>query len=244
MIELNRPKVYNCLTREMLSSIRSAIDFFERGGSVRAVVITAAGKHFCTGAALDEVEIARGSPDHLQGYLAHGHAVLDRLQQVSMPIVAAVQGLCLAGGIELALACDVLFAADDAKFGDQHAAFGLIPGWGGSQRLTRAIGLHRSLDMMFSARRIDAQTALDWGLVNYVSGNGNLHHDALDYARVLSTRNGDGLAAMKRLAYLAAADRLAAGLHQEREEALPILMGKNVDEGLNAFKERRTPKFA
>jgi enoyl-CoA hydratase/carnithine racemase len=161
-----------------------------------------------------------------------------------MPVVAAVQGLCLAGGIELALACDVLFAADDAKFGDQHAAFGLIPGWGGSQRLTRAIGLRRSLDMMFSARRIDAQTALDWGLVNYVSGNGNLRHDALDYARVLSTRNGDGLTAMKRLAYLAAADGLTAGLRQEREEALPILMGKNVDEGLNAFKERRTPKFA
>jgi enoyl-CoA hydratase len=245
MIELSRPAVFNCLSRQMLSDIGEAIATFEREDA-RAVLIVASGKNFCTGAALDEVEALRGREGDLRDFLALGHAVLGRIEASPLPVIAAVQGLCLAGGIELALACDVVFAAEDARFGDQHAAFGLIPGWGGSQRLTRTIGLRRALDLIYSARWIDAPTAMQWGLVNHVAPAARLREDALAYARLLTTRSRAGLAAIKRLARHAAnhGRDLSHGLRLEQQEAMRVLTGQDIDEGLAAFHERRMPNFA
>jgi enoyl-CoA hydratase len=244
-IELARPAVFNCLSRQMLSDIDHAMATFERDGA-RAVLVTASGKNFCTGAALDEVEEVRQGEAELRSFLALGHAVLDRIEASPLPVVAAVQGLCLAGGIELALACDVVFAAEDARFGDQHAAFGLIPGWGGSQRLTRTIGLRRALDLMYSARWIDAPAALQWGLVNHVAPVARLREEALSYARQLATRSCTGLAAIKRLGRHAAdaGQSLRDGLRLEQREALHVLTGPDINEGLAAFRERRVPNFA
>jgi enoyl-CoA hydratase len=244
-IELSRPAVFNCLSQQMLSGIGTAIATFERDDA-RAVLIVADGKNFCAGAALDEVEAARGAETELRDYLALGHSVLDRIEASPLPVVAAVQGLCLAGGIELALACDVVFAAEDARFGDQHAAFGLIPGWGGSQRLTRAVGLRRALDLMYSARWLDAPTAMQWGLVNYLAPPTRLRDDAVAYARLLATRSRDGLAAIKRLGRHAADDgqSLPVGLRREQQEAMRVLTGIDINEGLGAFRERRVPNFA
>ena len=244
-IALSRPAVFNCLSQRMLSEIGAAIAAFECDGA-RSVLIVADGKNFCTGAALDEVEAVRGGEAELRDYLALGHSVLDRIEASPLPVVAAVQGLCLAGGIELTLACDVVFAADDARFGDQHAAFGLIPGWGGSQRLTRAIGLRRALDLMYSARWLDAPIAMQWGLVNYLAPPARLRDDALAYARLLATRSRDGLTAIKRLGRHAAADgqSLPDGLRREQQEAMRVLTGIDINEGLAAFRERRVPNFA
>lgn len=244
-IELSRPAVFNCLSQRMLSEIRDAVATFDRDGA-RAVLIAASGKNFCTGAALDEVEAVRGGEEELRAFLALGHSVLDRLEASPLPVIAAVQGLCLAGGIELVLACDVVFAAEDARFGDQHAAFGLIPGWGGSQRLTRTLGLRRAIDLMYSARWIDAPTAMQWGLVNHVVPAARLREDALAYARQLATRSRAGLAAIKRLGRHAAdADQsLPDGLRLEQQEAMRVLTGIDISEGLAAFRERRVPNFA
>jgi enoyl-CoA hydratase len=243
IIELSRPEVFNCLSRRMWSMISAALDGFERDAAVRSVVILAAGKNFCTGAALDEVEIARRGEAELRDYLELGHALLNRIEACPLPVIGAVQGLCLAGGLELALACDVLFAAEDARLGDQHSAFGLIPGWGGSQRLTRAVGLRRALDLMYSARWIDAATALQWELVSYVVPAERLRDEAMAYARLLASRSRAGLAAIKRLARHAANAGLDQGLDRERQEAMGVLPGIDVDEGLAAFKARRTPRF-
>lgn len=245
LIELARPSVFNCLSRQMLLIIRDAVERFEREGA-RALLVTATGKNFCTGAALDEVEAACRREQDLREFLELGHSVLSRIEASPLPVIGAVQGLCLAGGIELALTCDVLFAAETARFGDQHAAFGLIPGWGGSQRLTRAVGLRRSLDLMYSARWIDAATAMQWGLVSYVSPAEGLDADALAYARLLATRSRTGLAAIKRLARHAADEGqgLSEGLRLERQEGVTVLSGIDINEGLAAFRERRTPLFA
>lgn len=245
LIELSRPAVFNCLSQRMLSEIGAAVATFERDGA-RAILIVAAGKNFCTGAALGEVEAARVGEADLRDFLALGHSVFSRIEESPLPVIAAVQGLCLAGGIELALACDVVFAAEDARFGDQHAAFGLIPGWGGSQRLTRAVGLRRALDLMYSARWLDAPTAMQWGLVNYLAPPTRLLDDALAYARLLATRSPDGLAAIKRLGRHAADDgqSLPDGLRREQQEAIRVLTGIDVNEGLAAFSERRVPNFA
>jgi enoyl-CoA hydratase len=244
VIELARPGVFNCLTREMWSTIGAALERLEQEGEARAILIVAAGKNFCTGAALDEVQAVRGNKNDLREFLELGHATLNRIEASPLPVIGAVQGLCLAGGIELALTCDVLFAAEDARFGDQHSAFGLIPGWGGSQRLTQALGLRRSLDLMYSARWIDASTAMQWGLVSHVSPSDRLRDDAMAYAKLLASRSRSGLAAIKRLARHAAQESLEQGLHLERQEALRVLQGPDLDEGLAAFKERRVPVFA
>ena len=148
-----------------------------------------------------------------------GHAVLRRFEASTLPVVAACQGLCLAGGLELMLACDVVFAARDARFGDQHAQFGLVPGWGGSQRLPRLVGLRRALDLFYSARWIDAETALQWGLVNHVVAPEALAAEALAYCKAIGARSRGGLATMKRLARVGLEGTLDAGLSIEESQA-------------------------
>jgi enoyl-CoA hydratase len=244
IIELARPDKFNCLTMEVHRGLDAALTRHEAPGSgVRALLIRAQGAHFCTGADLQQVKDLRQRPDELRAFLGAGHAVLRRLEASPLPVVAACQGLCLAGGLELMLACDVIFAARDAKFGDQHAQFGLVPGWGGSQRLPRLIGLRRALDLFYSARWLSADEAHGFGLVNHLADPAALHADALSYCHKMATRSREGLAIMKRLARQGLEGTLSAGLSDEEVLAPPVLMGDDVSEGLAAFEARRAPSF-
>ena len=161
-------------------------------------------------------------------FIAQGHRVLCRLEASPLPVVMAVQGLCLAGGLELALAGDVILAAEGAKFGDQHAQYGLVPGWGGSQRLPRRVGLTRALDLMFCARWLTAAQARDWGLVAQVVPDAELRQQALAYCEQLATRSQPGLAAMKRLARQGADLPLTDALQLEQRLALEAMAGPSV----------------
>lgn len=244
VIELARPDKFNCLSMAVHTAMVAALDEFEAPGSgVRAVLIRGQGKHFCTGADLDEVKALRGDADKVAHFLQLGHQALRRLEASDLPVVAACQGLVLAGGSELMLACDVIFAASDFRIGDQHAQYGLVPGWGGSQRLPRIVGLRRGLDLFFSARWIDAATALQWGLVNYVVENDKLQDAALEYCAKLATRSRVGLAAMKRLARQGLDRTLEDGLKLEENLVARELMNDDVSEGLAAFEARRAPVF-
>jgi enoyl-CoA hydratase/carnithine racemase len=207
------------------------------------VLVRAAGDHFCTGADLDEVTGLLDDADALAGFIARGHAAFDRLEASPLPVVAAVHGLCLAGGLELMMACDVAFAARSARLGDQHSRFGLIPGWGGSQRLPRLIGRRRALDLMLSARWIGAEEARAWGLVNHVTDDADLAAAALAYARDLAAKSPAGLATMKDLTHRGLERSLAEGLALERDAAPKALQSPDVAEGLAAFREKREPKF-
>lgn len=244
IIELARPEKFNCLSISVHAAIETAIDGFEKPGSgVRAILVRSQGKHFCTGADLDEVKSLRADPAKLKHFIGYGHSVLKRLEHSDLPVVAACQGLTLAGGSELMLACDIIFAAKDARFGDQHAQFGLIPGWGGSQRMPRIVGLRRGLDLFFSARWIDADTALQWGLVNYVVEPDQLGEAALEYCARIATRSRIGMASMKRLARQGMEGALEVGLQLEENLASAALLDDDVSEGLAAFEARRTPVF-
>ena len=244
IIELARPEKFNCLSMAVHAAIEAALNDFEKPGSgVRAVLIRAQGKHFCTGADLDEVKSLRSDPAKIKHFISYGHAVLRRLEASELPIVAACQGLALAGGSELMLACDVIFAASDFRIGDQHAQYGLVPGWGGSQRFPRIAGLRRGLDMFFSARWIDADTALQWGVVNYVVEPEKLGEAALEYCDKITTRSRIGIATMKRLARQGMDRPLADGLKLEEEVVTRELMNDDVSEGLAAFEARRAPNF-
>ena len=158
-------------------------------------------------------------------------------------MVGAIQGFCLAGGIEISLACDILFAAEDAVFGDQHANYGLIPGWGGSQRLPRVVGFRRALDLMFSGARVKAAEAKDWGMVNYISPTAELRSKALEYCHTLALKSSEGLSMMKELAYKGVDLELKQALALEVNEAVKGLQSDDVKEGLAAFGERREPVF-
>lgn len=244
VIELARPETFNCLSLETFAALAAALDQFESSGNgVRSILLRAKGKHFCTGADLTELKDARRNADSLRHFLQAGHAVLNRMQASSLPIVAACQGLCLAGGLELMLSCDVVIADPGARFGDQHGKFGIIPGWGGSQRLPRVIGARRAMDLLLSARWVDAETALQWGLVNYVCAPGQLLDTAQSYCDMLATRSKQGLAEMKRLAREGLDATLAEGLKLEEESALATLQLDDVREGIAAFEARREPVF-
>ncbi len=244
IIELARPERFNCMSDAAIRAIDAARERFERDDGVRAILVRAQGKHFCTGADLDEVKRLRAREDDLRAFISFGLDALLRLEASPLPVVSAVQGLCLAGGIELMLSTDVVFAARSAQFGDQHAQFGLIPGWGGSQRLTRLMGLRRALDLMFSARWLDAAAAKEAGLVNYVVDDSTLAEASLAYCAKLSERSRAGLAAMKRLAHGGLELKLVDAMALEREAAVPHFISDEVTEGLSAFQERRPPRFA
>ena len=243
IIELSRPEKFNCLSVEVHEAIDAARQEFESDPGVRAILLRAQGKHFCTGADLIKVKGAITDADELDRFIGCGMTVLSRLEASPLPVVVAVQGLCLAGGIELMLAADICFAAESAQFGDQHATFGLVPGWGGSQRLTRIIGPRRALDLLYSARWMKAGEAQAVGLVNYVVPDEALHDEALAYCRTLGTRSRPGLAEMKRLARQGAEMTLEQSMRLERDAAVRHLQGADAAEGIAAFEERRTPRF-
>lgn len=243
IIELARPEKFNCLSLEVHECISSARARFEADPDIRSILIRAQGKHFCTGADLTEVKGKLNDPAALDHFLAFGMENLRALETSSLPVVVAVQGLCLAGGVELMLGCDVCFAAETAQFGDQHAQFGLIPGWGGSQRLTRLMGERRALDLMFSARWLKADEAKEVGLVNYIVPDADLHQAALEYCEKIATRSRPGIAEMKRLAREGADLGIDQQMRLERDAAVRALPSDDVAEGLDAFENRRVPEF-
>jgi enoyl-CoA hydratase len=240
---LNRPDKFNCISTGIVDGLIAALERFEADPAIRVMLIRGNGKQFCTGADLDEVTAARKSEGDFQVFISRGHAMLRRLETSRMPIVAAVHGLALAGGLELMMSCDVVLAAKSARIGDQHVQYGLVPGFGGSQRLPRLVGLRRALELMYSGRWLQAEEALDWGLVNEIAEDGALGERALEFCRILATRSPDGLGWMKRLARDGMELSPEAGLQLEEENAAEAQLNENTSEGLAAFKERRTPVF-
>ncbi len=242
VIELNRPEKFNSINGALWVGLTAALKALE-AADVRIILLQARGKNFCTGGDLTEIKELRVSRPRWAEFIRTGHETLKSFEASPLPVVAAIQGLCLAGGLEIALSCDVIFAAEDAKFGDQHSYYGLIPGAGGTQRLPRKVGLGRALDLLYSAKWIDACTALDFGLVNYVVPLEDLRASALKYCEKLTERSPHGLAAMKRLA--------RGGLHMDSTTALRLeensvvedLLHADVSEGLDAFEARRKPSF-
>ncbi|MCB1509703.1 MAG: enoyl-CoA hydratase/isomerase family protein [Hyphomicrobiaceae bacterium] len=243
IIELARPEKFNCLSSQAWAAIDEARGQFEANSEIRAVLVCAQGANFCTGADLDEVKAVCKDEAALKAFIERGHAALQAIERSPLPFVAAVQGLCLAGGLELMLGMDVVIAAESARMGDQHAQYGLVPGWGSSQRLPRIIGTRRALDLLFSARWLTAEDAKSIGLVNAIAADDRVREEALAYAMKLGERSRVGLAEMKRLVREGMALSPADAIRFEAGVATGHLTGPDAREGLAAFGERRKPKF-
>ncbi|HJM91325.1 MAG: enoyl-CoA hydratase/isomerase family protein [Alphaproteobacteria bacterium] len=244
IMTLNRPEKFNCISSGLMDGMANAIEAFDNDPNVRVILLDAVGKTFCTGADLDEVMAARKDRATLSAFISRIHEIFRRMETSPLPVVVSINGLALAGGIEMMMAADVAFAAKSAQIGDQHAQYGLIPGGGGTQRLPRLVGLRRALDLMYTNKWLSAEEAENWGLVNYVVANDALADTALDYCRNLAQKSRTGLTAMKHFSRQGMEVSPSDGLTLEEEEVINGLLGSDVEEGLEAFQARRKPNFA
>ncbi len=241
-IRLNRPKALNALDAATLRELARAIRDIRRDDGVRAVVITGAGeKAFCAGADIAAMAAMSGEDGH--AYSRLGHEVLGRLEELDVPVVAAVNGVALGGGLELALACDLIVAAQKARLGLPEITLGLIPGFGGTQRLVLRTGLARARELVYLGGMVPADEALRIGLVNRVVPDNQLAAEAATLAAELASRAPVALRQAKRATRASAEAALASGLRYE-VEAFGVTFGtEDRVEGLTAFLEKRPPAW-
>ena len=178
ILTLNRPEAMNALSAELRAALAEALDELAKDGEARAVILTGSGRAFCAGLDLKELGESGGPGASLDG----GSDVLKAIERFPGPVIGAINGFAITGGFELALACDVLLASSDARFADTHARVGIMPGWGLSQKLSRAIGIYRAKEISLTGNFVPAEQAAEWGLVNRVVAPDEL----LDAARALA----------------------------------------------------------
>lgn len=214
-LTLNRPDKLNTLSIQLRQEMAVAIDELQADAQIRVLILTGAGRAFSAGLDIDEWG--------LPGTVAAGAYEFDAVQALlrfSGPVIGAVNGLCITGGLELALACDLLMASSQAKFADSHARVGLLPGWGGSVRLVHAIGLRRAKELALSGRWLGAGEALSWGLVNHVFEPERLLPEAHALARDMLRTAPGTLTAYKRVIDEGAGGAFAESLRLERQASL------------------------
>lgn len=239
LLRLDRPEARNALSAEMREEIATALEKFDSEDEVRCAVIAGSDKFFAAGAdikAMAERPLdAPPDPDGIRFW--------ERLAGVEIPTIAAVSGYALGGGCELALACDMIVAAEGARFGQPEIMLGIIPGGGGTQRLARAIGKQRAMEYVLTGRPFDAATAEEWGLVNRIAPAGEWLDAALELARDVAARAPLAVRLAKRAIRAAAEQPLAEGLRTERGLFDAAMASEDRVEGMNAFLEKRDPQF-
>lgn len=237
---LNRPDSMNALSVPLMRELRRGIQAGSTDPDVHSLVITGAGRAFCAGADLAEAKERVQTPRLFQSGLHEWLDTFGQIEACPKPVIAAVNGVALAGGIELALACDVIVASSGAKLGDVHARYGLVPGGGGSQRLPNAVGTRWARWLMYTGDIIDAQQALAIGLVQAVLPQEDFREQLQSHTDQMNQRSRPSLALMKRLT---APDIRDFDLHAEIDAAVLLLTGPDAQEGLRSFEEKREPQF-
>jgi len=245
-ITLNRPDAMNSISPLMMEELNQALDHAEKQETLCALSISGKGRAFCAGVDLKEAKKRMegqeaGSVN--SRFLDQLRLLLLRLENFPSPVIAAVNGLALAGGLEFVLACDLVLAAKSAKFGDAHANYGLVPGGGSSVRLPRKIGVNRAKQMIYTGEFLEADILLDWGLVNAICDDADLEDLLGEWVGKLSSKSPIGLKRMKRMVEDGQEQALDAALRYEL--SLNALHAASYDriEGLAAFNEKRKPDF-
>jgi enoyl-CoA hydratase/carnithine racemase len=241
ILVLNHPPV-NALGTRLLADLDRRIGELEADSKVRAVVLTGEGQYFSAGA--DVKEMATIDLSSAPEVARRGLAVYGRLASLRVPVIAAINGLALGGGLELALACDLRLAGDSAKLGAPEVTLGLIPAYGGTQRLPRLVGVAKAKELIFTGAMISAAEALRIGLVNKTVPAGQELRAARDLAHTIAQRAPRAVQAAKRSIVEGAERPLAQGIENETRLFETEVMGsEDLAEGIAAFVERRPPKF-
>ncbi len=239
LVELDSPETRNALSPQMKAALIAALEGLDANPEVRCIVLAGSEKIFAAG-----VDIAQLAAQPLDAPSDAERAEFwARLGAIEAPLVAAVCGYALGGGCELALACDMVVADKDARFGLPEVTLGIIPGGGGTQRLTRAIGKQRAMEYVLTGRRFDAEMALGWGLINKTSRRGRWREDAIELARTVAQRAPIATRLGKQAVLAADEVGLGTGLERERELFDRAMATEDRVEGTTAFLEKREPEF-
>jgi enoyl-CoA hydratase len=239
VVLLNRPDQLNALSDELMEELVSALAELDRDEGVRAIVLGGSGRAFAAGA--DIGELAQASAIDL--YYQRRIERWDAIRGLWTPLIAAVSGYCLGGGCELAMACDLIVASESAQFGQPETGLGIIPGAGGTQRLTRAVGKALAMDVILSGRRLSADEALAAGLVARVVPQEAWLEEAKALAREIAEKGPVGTRLAKESVDRAFETTLTAGLEAERRALYLAFASEDAKEGLTAFTEKRKPEF-
>jgi enoyl-CoA hydratase len=239
VVTLNRPDALNALSDELMEELVSTLQELDRDKEVRCIVLAGNDKAFAAGA--DIAELARSSAIDL--YYQRRIERWDAIRGLWTPLVAAVSGYCLGGGCELAMACDLIVASESAKFGQPETGVGVIPGAGGTQRLTRAVGKALAMDVILSGRFLSAREALAAGLVSRVVAKEAWLDEAKRVARDIAAKGPVATRLAKESINRAYETTLQAGLEAERRALYLAFASEDANEGLSAFTEKREPKF-
>jgi enoyl-CoA hydratase len=239
VIRFNRPQALNALNAALLAEMNAALDAFEADNNIGCIVITGSDKAFAAGADIKEM----ADRSYMDVLLGDFGANQDRIARARKPTIAAVAGFALGGGCELAMQCDLIIAADNAKFGQPEIKLGVIPGYGGTQRLTRAVGKAKAMDLILTGRMMDAAEAERSGLVARVVPAANLMEEAMKVAETIASMGLPSVYAAKESINRAFETTLAEGVRFERRVFQPLFATEDQKEGMKAFIEKRPAKF-
>jgi enoyl-CoA hydratase len=239
LIRLNRPQALNALNRTLVGEVTKAIEAFEADAAIGCMVITGSDKAFAAGADIKEM----ADKTFADAFLGDFAASWDRAATARKPIVAAVAGFALGGGCELAMQCDLIIAADNAKFGQPEIKLGIIPGIGGTQRFTRAVGKAKAMDLILTGRMMDAQEAERAGLVARIVPLASLLEEAIKIAETIASMSLPSVLAAKESVNRSFETSLAEGIRFERRAFHSLFATADQKEGMAAFIAKRPPRF-
>ena len=240
---LDRPQALNALSMPLMKELLTALEAFDKASDVRAMIVAGTARAFAAGADINELK-ELGSSAQAKKALGGHLGRWDKIGKLQKPVIAAVSGFALGGGCELALACDIVIAAEDAVFGQPEILIGVIPGAGGTQRLTRIVGNALAMDMALTGRRLNAREALAAGLVSRVVAPEALLDEARKVAKHLAGLSPLALRAAKQAVLAAKDNALADGLMIERDAFYELFDSQDQKEGMRAFVEKRAPAFS
>jgi len=239
LITLNRPQALNALNNQLMRELMDALEEFDRNDDIGAMVITGNEKAFAAGADIKEM-----ADKSIEQMMDRDHvAVFGRIRTIRKPVIAAVSGWALGAGCEVALSCDMIVASESARFGQPEINIGVIPGAGGTQRLTRAVGKVIAMEMILNERRLSAQEAYQFGMVNRVVPVEGYLEEALKLGEAIAGRAPIAVRAAKKMINQTFERTLVDGLSAEKQEFYNLFATEDQKEGMQAFIEKRKPEW-
>ncbi|WP_123053901.1 enoyl-CoA hydratase-related protein [Clostridium sp. JN-1] len=241
-VTMNRPRVLNTLHPNLITELVDTLNEVENDASIRVVILTGAGRAFCAGGDLPYINELKTAVDGRK-YIRHASQIVSTITKMSKPVIGMVNGVAAGAGFNIALACDIVLCAKSARFAQSFSKVGLVPDCGGTYFLTKAVGLHKAKELMFTADLINSDTALQLGIVNQVIDDAELKEAAVKFAERLANSASIALALTKRILNLKESQELEYSLELEAGMQCVCLQTEDNKEGVKAFKEKRKPVF-